>query len=635
MITFGERRFVGLIRYFLLIPSLLFATMPKQHMNDDDMTEAHTSVGKAKTEACAGTVILTDVKIDWAVGVHSHAPKHKSYPDVSAIKKRKSSKNVTPSRSGERIAQASGYIEPVILRNFAGNAPNGWFPNDNRIAVANNGYIVSVINSNLAVFDVNGNEYVYSSFSALVDHLDEDLSGTLYDPTVLYDAGSDRFIVIILHSFTPDNSKVVVGFSQSSDPTYGWHFYAFTCAGDLDEAGYWFDYPNIAVSAQDLYISGNMFNGEGDYDHPLVIQIKKSEGYSGGSVRYQTWSDFKDANGNRPFTVVPISSGSEYNYGPGIYMVSTNSSEGSTIQLYDITDDLASDYEDLHAYAISTTPYSIGGNGYVMGRDERIDASDCRVRSGFYVNGVLHFAHQSDYDETGWNGINYNRLDVDAEVNRTAVFGNDGYDYCYPAVAWMGQHENDHSAMIGFLTSSQKNYPQVRVVSCDDQFRFSPSQLVKRGENYFGDFDETKESVRWGDYSGMSRMFDRAKPTVWMAGEYGRSDNKRGTWIAEVTGQATGVEEEYTSTQEQKASIFPNPGYDIVTIKFQLPKRTDVEINLYDINGRLVRTLFRDTARPGENILTFNRSVLTSGVYFVRIIGDGTLIKDDRLYVVR
>jgi hypothetical protein len=164
----------------------------------------------------------------------------------------------------------------------------------------------------------------------------------------------------------------------------------------------------------------------------------------------------------------------------------------------------------------------------------------------------------------------------------------------------------------------------------------SPSVLIKRGENYFGDYDKIKKSVRWGDYSGMTRNHAGWGPSVWLAGEYGREDKKRGTWIAELTGVLSGVIEKENIRPENKSTIalFPNPGYDLLNIEFELAESTEIEIRIFDLQGRLVKTLFNNFAAKGKNMLTFNRLALISGTYFVRIESGGNVLKSKKFVVI-
>ena len=64
---------------------------------------------------------------------------------------------------------------------------------------------------------------------------------------------------------------------------------------------------------------------------------------------------------------------------------------------------------------------------------------------------------------------------------------------------------------------------------------------------------------------------------------------------------------------------YPNPFNPTTSIKFNLPKSSDVKLVVYDMLGREVRTLVNEFKQAGNHIVDFNASALSSGSYFYRI----------------
>ena len=62
---------------------------------------------------------------------------------------------------------------------------------------------------------------------------------------------------------------------------------------------------------------------------------------------------------------------------------------------------------------------------------------------------------------------------------------------------------------------------------------------------------------------------------------------------------------------------YPNPFNPQTTISFALPEAGAVSINIYDINGRLIRKLVNDKYQAGVHTIIFDGTSLSSGVYFV------------------
>ncbi len=72
-------------------------------------------------------------------------------------------------------------------------------------------------------------------------------------------------------------------------------------------------------------------------------------------------------------------------------------------------------------------------------------------------------------------------------------------------------------------------------------------------------------------------------------------------------------------TEFQLYQNYPNPFNPQTTITFALPKAAAVSINLYDINGRLIRKLVNEKYQTGVHKITFDGTNLGSGVYFVHV----------------
>ena len=73
---------------------------------------------------------------------------------------------------------------------------------------------------------------------------------------------------------------------------------------------------------------------------------------------------------------------------------------------------------------------------------------------------------------------------------------------------------------------------------------------------------------------------------------------------------------------------YPNPFNPTTTIKYALPKRSQVRIEVYNVLGERVASLVNDVERAGTHSVKFDGAELPSGVYFYRIIaGSYTAMK--------
>ena len=74
------------------------------------------------------------------------------------------------------------------------------------------------------------------------------------------------------------------------------------------------------------------------------------------------------------------------------------------------------------------------------------------------------------------------------------------------------------------------------------------------------------------------------------------------------------------------AQNYPNPFNPVTNITFALPTSSDVSLTVYDMAGRMVKTLVNGYVNAGSYDVTFDASNLASGVYFYQLNADNTNI---------
>ncbi|HHG86064.1 MAG TPA: T9SS type A sorting domain-containing protein [Bacteroidetes bacterium] len=91
----------------------------------------------------------------------------------------------------------------------------------------------------------------------------------------------------------------------------------------------------------------------------------------------------------------------------------------------------------------------------------------------------------------------------------------------------------------------------------------------------------------------------------WLGGEYA------GT-------QASGPATRTVRQGEGNISLFPNPAQHSVTLRFNLKHSQQVQVELYDLQGKLIRQLMAKKMPLGDNEVEFALSNLPAGTYFLR-----------------
>jgi hypothetical protein len=81
-----------------------------------------------------------------------------------------------------------------------------------------------------------------------------------------------------------------------------------------------------------------------------------------------------------------------------------------------------------------------------------------------------------------------------------------------------------------------------------------------------------------------------------------------------ITGKGSDIPAEYALHNN-----YPNPFNPVTNIRFDLPERQFVQLNVYDINGLLVETLASEEFEAGRYEIRWNAGKYASGIYFAEI----------------
>jgi flagellar hook assembly protein FlgD len=67
-------------------------------------------------------------------------------------------------------------------------------------------------------------------------------------------------------------------------------------------------------------------------------------------------------------------------------------------------------------------------------------------------------------------------------------------------------------------------------------------------------------------------------------------------------------------------SAYPNPFNPSTLIGYDLPRDSHVSLEIFDLNGRLVKTLINGYFRAGKHQVAWNADQISSGIYLVRLV---------------
>jgi hypothetical protein len=104
---------------------------------------------------------------------------------------------------------------------------------------------------------------------------------------------------------------------------------------------------------------------------------------------------------------------------------------------------------------------------------------------------------------------------------------------------------------------------------------------------------------------------------------------KRKLIVTGIASQSGNVPAVYSLSQN-----YPNPFNPSTTIKFELPKSTEVRLSVYDLLGREISVLVNERRNAGVHEVKFDASNLASGVYFYRLQA-GDFVSSKRMLILK
>lgn len=546
---------------------------------------------------------------------------------------RNHSNNSTQAQRNGNPNTASSPAAPILNRNFSGNNFNNSTPNDNSIAVANNGHLISVQNSNVFRRNTNTATNLGTQSLALWCNTLSNLNSK-YDPKVLYDPEANRFILVCLAGYASNATNIIIGFSKSDTANGQYNLYSIP--GNPFGDTLWTDYPAIAVNHNELFCTVNLLHDNMSWQlgfvQTIIWQINKWDGYNGDTLRSQLHSNIN--YNNRPIrNLCPVQGGSSTFAGPDMYFLSDRNLDASndTIFLVHISDTANAVGQQTTVTALtSTNSYFMPPNAREPGNVGNMATNDSRVLGAFIQNNIIQFVNNTMDTSTGRCAIYHGTISnvTTSPTLTTKIIGDTALEFGYPNIAYAGYGAStDNTCIINFLYSDSTTFPGFADIVCDGNGNYSNKTIIKAGQGYI---DVLNGDERWGDYSGIQRKYD-AQGTVWVNGMYGMTNHLHATWIGEI-GVSSDVQVPNLNANTSEVAIFPNPFAESIHVSFTNDETQNVKFVLYDINGREVTILLQDQLPEGKVEFGFSTGPLAPGVYLLRAeAADGSVLFTNRI----
>jgi hypothetical protein len=529
----------------------------------------------------------------------------------------------TPLNPNAPIIQNRGGIPvPEILASFTGNNIITGTPLDNHVAVNSSEQIVSTINTHMLV--TNNVGFFVGSFK--LDAFFQTLGGVnrYFDPRVIYDPEQDRFILVLFQGDICNDSRILIGFSQTNNPKLGWNMYALD--GCLNDDGTFADFPMISLTDTELFLTYNEVIADSSWQSGFagtqIHQINKMNGYNGEVLNRKVWTDIK-FNGRFLRNICPVRNADEI-LPQSMYFISDRNFDLSNDTVFLLH--LTGHYDDPNAkivmeYRVLDHPYGVPPYG-VQPKDS-LDTNDARILDAFSVDDHIQWVSNTMDFNSGRSAVFHGILTI-GDPTFTAL-GNvvaHPTDYLgYPGLAWTGSQPGQQDAIIVMSHSSKTRFPGGSAVYSNGLGDYSDFVTIIEGQRSIDMLTGPYE--RWGDYVGIQRLYHQPG-SVWIACSYGRPGNVNEAWIAKLARHEEMVATHDFSRDTISMAAYPNPTDDYVKIDIENPEGKNLKVDLIDISGRPMQKLYDGPAEyHGMASINFSMHSLPAGQYVVRVMIDG------------
>src|SRR3989440_1186572 len=368
-------------------------------------------------------------------------------------------------------------------------------------------------------------------------------SPSAFDPRIRYDPYGGRWIFVAGANGNSTASAVLIGVSQTSDPTGVWNL--FSVDADASNAT-WADFPSVGFNKDWIVVSTNMFTvGASSSSMQSNIWVfTKASLYNNSGPPSAPFRRFTDAASS---TLVPA-----LTYDATLatqYLVDVWNSSSGTLRISTITGAVGAE-----TYTAGTSfPTATSANAWAvtgpdapqLGLAQPIETGDRRMQSCSYRNASLWCVHHIFLPAANpiRTAVQWWQLTTAGAVQQRGRIddASGATFYAYPSIAVNANSD----VLIGYSRFSASQYASGNYSfrqSCNAANTLQSDTVLKAGEGPYYKIGMTSQKNRWGDYS--ATVVDPANDLdMWTIQEYaatpvgtGASDGngRWGTWWGRV-----------------------------------------------------------------------------------------------------
>ncbi len=588
-----------------------------------------------------------------------HAPGGNEYNKMVLERKKTSTvlyprKSSTIANKTEELTSAS---EPILGKNFdvtrtPPSNPNitipivgDGTPLDNTLAISNDGILLTAINTKIYAHDLNGdtamydypglgpgNYYKFNNFASIYGNLSTSFP---FDPKLLYDPNNDRFILTFISGREPSNTKLIIAFSSTNNPKNDWHLYEIE--GNPRQGNEWSDYPAIALSQSDLFLTINLIidgvSWQEGFNGSLIWQMGLDSAYAGANeLEINLWDDIKFEN-KYIRNLNPVGYADTPNSDDMYFLSNRNFDiQNDTIFFLKIDGSTTNPNTSLSIeHGILDTKYGMPPNGIQQDTDTNdatsgLQTNDSRWLGALLFDDNIQFVGNTINPENGRASIYHGNILNINTPNKTYtgnIISSDSLDLGYPNIAFTGKNLNENQVIIGFEHTSNSSFPGVSAIYYSNQEEYSNILQIRNGDNYVNEFNNNTYGgyERWGDYFGIQRKYNEPG-TVWTSGVFGNINRRNSIHLAELTTPDTSFFEPNTITKNKNNNsfeVFPNPFFEDLNLMLNVNEVSKFNIEVFTIEGKLVYKKDNITVDKGRNRIALSTRFFPASTYVIKV----------------
>ncbi len=413
-------------------------------------------------------------------------------------------------------------VEPGLQLKtvFAGLDDTEYAPPDCQMA-AGPDHLVVAVNASWAVFDKTGRQLLRRNFADLFEPLAD--NPLIFRPRVVYDQFRGAWVMAacaISQDFK--RSWFFLAASHGGDPLGEWWIWAIDSRSDESQANLHPDSLGLAVDQTSVYLTANMFAGQGQFSYARLRIIAKTDLANGGMLHGWDFWQLKNYDGSPCFGLEPALN---LRAPEGQFLLNaTNDGQGLT--LWKVTQ-RPRQAPTLSRKFMPTVPFQLAPGARQQKIEAEIETGDIRICQPVYRHGQIWVAHSV---AVNWEGEENSAAIQWFQINPKAgyvinqgVFGAPDYHYFCPAIT-IDQAGN---MVMVFNRVGENDPPAIcytaRFVT-DTADRLRPSAELLQSS--------MAGACQWSATSAAAIAPEGN--LLWLMGQYVATENDWATWIGAI-----------------------------------------------------------------------------------------------------